>query len=165
MANEFQIHGLEPALANMRKLGPELSKKGARFAMRKGANIVRDAAKRNVAAWDDPNTPEKIADHVAIQFAGKTFKRTGDVMFRVGIRGGAKQYSNTKENRGKSRVGKTYATGGSVFYWRFQEFGTSHQGARPAMRPALSENVGQVTETVVTELNRALDRAAKKAGT
>lgn len=164
MAGEFKIEGLEPALAKMKALGPTLSAKGARTAMRKAANVVSDAAKEAWKKVDDPNTPNKIADNVAVQFASRTFKRTGDIMFRVGIRGGARGYSNTRENRRKDRVGKSYATGGSTFYWRFYEFGTSRQPARPTMRPALSENVGQATEVAVVELNKALDRAAKKAG-
>jgi HK97 gp10 family phage protein len=164
MAGEFKIEGLDPILAKMRALGPSLSAKGARTAMRKAANVVRDAAKANAAALDDPTTQNRIADNVAVQFASRTLKRTGDVMFRVGVRGGARQYSNTRENRGKQRVGKAYATGGSTFYWRFLEFGTSKMAARPFLRPALAENVDKATNVAVAELNKALDRAAKKAG-
>lgn len=164
MANEFQIQGLDDVLVRMRALGPKLAAKGARTAMRKAANVVRDAAKANAAKLDDPTTPNRIADNVAVQFSAKTLKTAGDVMFRVGIRGGAKQYSNTRENRGKARVGKEYKTGGSTFYWRFLEFGTSKIRARPFLRPALAENVDKATEVAVVELNKALDRLAAKAG-
>lgn len=164
MANEFTIQGLDEVLKKMRAMGPALSGKGAKTAMRKAANVVRDAAKANAAQLDDPNTPNRIADNVAIQFASRTFKRTGDVMFRVGVRGGARQYANTRENRGKQRVGKAYSTGGSTFYWRFLEFGTSKMGARPFMRPALEQNVDKATNVAVVELNKSLDRLAKKAG-
>lgn len=164
MANEFQIQGLDAVLTKMRGLGPQLAAKGARTAMRKAANVVRDAAKANAEKLDDPATPLKIADNVAVQFASKTFKRTGDIMFRVGVRGGAKQYSNTGENRGKGRVGASYATGGSTWYWRFLEFGSSKMAARPFLRPALENNIGQATDVAVAELNKAIDRLAKKAG-
>lgn len=164
MANEFQIQGLDEVLAKMRALGPGLAAKGARTAMRKAANVVRDAAKANAAKLDRPETPLRIADNIAVQFSAKTLKTTGDVMMRVGVRGGAKQYSNTRENRGKGRVGTEYAIGGSTFYWRFLEFGTSKMPARPFMRPALQENIGRATDVAVVELNKALDRLAKKAG-
>lgn len=164
MANEFQIQGLDEVLRKMRALGPGLAAKGARTAMRKAANVVRDAAKAGAAKLDRPETPNRIADNIAVQFSAKTLKTTGDVMMRVGVRGGAKQYSNTRENRGKGRVGKEYATGGSTFYWRFLEFGTSKMPARPFMRPALQENVGKATDVAVVELNKAIDRLAKKAG-
>jgi HK97 gp10 family phage protein len=162
--SEFQIQGLDEVLAKMRALGPGLSAKGSRTAMRKAANVVRDAAKANAAKLDRPETPNRIADNIAVQFAARTQKTTGDVMMRVGVRGGAKQYANTRENRGSGRVGKTYATGGSTFYWRFLEFGTSKMPARPFMRPALQENVGRATEVAVAELNKAIDRQIKKAG-
>jgi HK97 gp10 family phage protein len=164
MAGEFKIEGLEPVLAKMRGLGPAIAGKAAKAAMRKAANVVRDAAKAGWAKVDDPSTPNRIADNVAVQFASRTFKQTGDVMYRVGIRGGARQYANTRANRRSGRAGQTYNTGGGMFYWRFYELGTSHQPARPVMRPALQENVGQATEVAVVELNKALDRAARKAG-
>lgn len=159
---EFRIEGLDKVLATMRAIGPELSKKGARTAMRKAANVVRDAAKANAERFDRPETPLKIADNIAVQFASRTLKRTGDVMFRVGVRGGARAYGNTQANRASGRVGKTYATGGSTFYWRFKEFGTVKQRAEPFMRPALEDNVDKATSVAVTELNKAIDRIARK---
>lgn len=155
------IQGLDGVLEKMRALGPALAKKGARTAMRKGANIVRDDAKKRVPVGD----PTKhIRDEIEVRFSSRTFKRTGDVMFRVGVKGGAKKYVDDKKNRRLGRVGKDYEGGGNVYYWRFVEFGTSKMAARPFMRPALSENVDKVTNVAVVELNKALDRAAKKAG-
>jgi HK97 gp10 family phage protein len=164
MASEFQIQGLDGVLEKMRALGPALSAKGARTAMRKAANVVRDAAKVNAAKLDDPSTPNRIADHIGVQFAAKSLKTTGDIMMRVGVRGGAKQYADNRDNRRSGRVGKKFETGGSVFYWRFLEFGTSKMAARPFLRPALSENIDKATEVAVAELNKAIDRLAQKAG-
>jgi HK97 gp10 family phage protein len=157
MASEFQIQGLDEVLAKMRALGPALSAKGARTAMRKAANVVRDAAKANAAKLDDPATPNRIADNIAVQFAARTLKTTGDVMMRVGVRGGARGY-NRQTHKG---VAKGVSP---VFYWRFLEFGTSEMAARTFMRPALQENVGRATEVAVVELNKAIDRQIKKAG-
>jgi HK97 gp10 family phage protein len=163
--DQFQIQGLDGVLKKMRAMGPGLAAKGARTAMRKAANVVRDAAKAGWEKVDDPNTQNRIADHVAVSFSAKTFKATGDVMMRVGIRGGARApYANTRANRRRGRVGQTYEKPPSVFYWRFYELGTSHQPARPIMLPALVENVGRATDVAVGELNKALDRLAKKAG-
>jgi HK97 gp10 family phage protein len=110
--DQFQIQGLDEVLKKMRAMGPGLAAKGARTAMRKAANVVRDAAKANAAALDRPETPNRIADNIAVQFSAKTLKTTGDVMMRVGVRGGAKQYANTRENRGKGRVGLLLAVPG-----------------------------------------------------
>lgn len=155
------IQGLDGVLKKMRAIGPALAKKGARTALRKGANIVRDDAKRRVPVGEPA---VHIRDEIEVRFSSRTFKRTGDVMFRVGVKGGAKKYVDEKKNRRLGRVGKDYEGGGSVYYWRFVEFGTVKMAARPFMRPALAENVDKVTSVVVTELNKAIDRLAKKAG-
>lgn len=156
------VKGLPELHVRMKAVSREIRTKGARSAVRKGAVVVRDAAKAAALAIDRPETPLKIADNIAVQFAGRTFRRTGDVMFRVGVRGGARQYANTKENRRKSRVGSTYVTGGTTWYWRLIEFGTSRFGARPFLRPALENNAGRVLDEIVREMNKQLDRAAKK---
>lgn len=162
MANEFEIKGLDGVLEKMRALGPKLAAKGARTAMRKAANVIKAAAVAKAEAFDRPETPQSIAKNIAIQFGSKEFKQTGDIVQRVGVRGGAKQYANTRDNRGKKRVGQSYATDGSTFYWRFREFGTSHEPARPFMLPSLTENVDTATEAAVGELNKQLDRLIAK---
>jgi HK97 gp10 family phage protein len=162
MADQFYIEGLEGVLDKMKSLPRELKAKGARVAGRKAANVIRDAAKAGWARVDRTETPNNIAANVAVQFGSRTFRRTGDIMFRVGIRGGAKQYKDTKENRRGQKVGKTYKTGGATFYWRFYELGTSHQPARPIMQPAIANNAGKATDVFVAELNRQIDRIIAK---
>ena len=51
---QFAIEGLDEILVKMRRLAPEMQKKALRTAIRKGANLVRDAAKQGVARLDDP---------------------------------------------------------------------------------------------------------------
>ena len=104
---EFQLTGLDAVLKKMRALPVDVRMKGARFAGRKAANLIRDAAVENAQRIDDPDTREQISKNVSVRFANREFRRTGDVMFLVGILGGARQYSNTKENVRKRRVGQT----------------------------------------------------------
>jgi HK97 gp10 family phage protein len=129
--------------------------------MRKAANVVKNAAVAKAQAFDRPETPLSIAKNIAVQFGSKQFKQTGDILMRVGVRGGAKSYANTNFNRQRKRVGQQYATEGTTFYWRFREFGTSHQRAQPFMLPSLEENVGTATDVAVSELNKQLDKLAK----
>lgn len=159
---EIQVYGLDALHARMRAVTEGVRKKAARSAVRKGANIVRDAARAAAEAIDRPETPLSIAKNVAVQFNGRMYRQTGDVGFRVGIRGGAKAYATTKANRRSGKAGQSYQTGGSTFYWRFIELGTSQIAARPFLRPALENNAGKVLEAIVTEMNRQLDRLAKK---
>lgn len=151
---EFKIVGLEKVLANMRSVSVQVRGKIGRAAVRKGANVIRDAAKEGWARVDREDTPNRIADNVAVQFAGRTFRQTGDVMFRVGIRGGAKQYVNNKANVRARRAGKSYATGGPTFYWRFYELGTKNQPVRPIMQPALFNNGSAAMNAMAAEFDR-----------
>lgn len=51
--------------------------------------------------------------------------------------------------------------GTGVEYAEFLEFGTSRMEARPFMRPAYDENLGQITETVQTWAKRQIDGATR----
>ncbi|EMU9144685.1 HK97-gp10 family putative phage morphogenesis protein [Acinetobacter baumannii] len=152
-----QIHGLDDALRKMRAIGNEKTvKRIARKAMRQAMNIVRDEARQKVKRLDDPTTPEKIWKEVVVQ-NGRSRNKNALVM-RVGVRGGARiPYTNNAQNRRAGRVGKTYQSDGRVFYWRFLELGTSRQPATPFLRPALYENIEQVTDKFVQVFKFELD--------
>ncbi|EXB16299.1 MULTISPECIES: HK97-gp10 family putative phage morphogenesis protein [Acinetobacter calcoaceticus/baumannii complex] len=148
-----QIHGLEPALRRMRAIGNEKTvKRIARKAMRQAMNIARDEARQKVKRLDDPTTPEKIWKEIVVQNGRSRNKNT--LVMRVGVRGGARiPYTNNAQNRRAGRVGQTYQADGRVFYWRFLELGTSKQPATPFLRPALYENIEQVTDKFVQVFN------------
>lgn len=164
MAREFELQGLDPILAKMRTMGPKLVKKGAKAALRKGAVIVQKAAKRNALQLDDPKTARSIAQNIAIQASNPLGRREGGVAYRVGVLGGARRvYANNRGNRRKGIVGQeTGGTGGSTWYWRFLELGTSKMRARPFMLPALVSNIDSATNAIVAALGPALDRAIEK---
>lgn len=166
---EFKLQGLEEALARMRDLTPQLRAKGARYAGRKGADVIAAAVRARARQIDDPLTAESIEKNITARFSSRRYKQTGDVMFRVGVLGGAKPYGDTRENRRKQRVGKTYKTGGDkanpggdTWHWRLVEFGTERTRAQPFMRPAMDESVNPATDTFVRELSGWLDRWARK---
>ena len=148
-----QIHGLEPALRRMRAIGNDKTvKRIARKAMRQAMNIARDEARQKVKRLDDPTTPEKIWKEIVVQNGRSRNKNT--LVMRVGVRGGARiPYTNNAQNRRAGRVGKTYQADGRVFYWRFLELGTSRQPATPFLRPALYENIEQITDKFVQVFN------------
>lgn len=164
MMADFQVEGLDGVLAQMKGVSLQVRGKVGRAAVRKGAVVVREAARAGWRQVDREGTPNKIHENVAVQFAGKTFRATGDIMFRVGIKGGAKQYTNNTGNRRQRRVGKVYATGGSTFYWRFVELGTSRQPARPVMQPALFNNGSAISQAMVAEFVRQFAKLGKGPG-
>ncbi|MFA3129916.1 HK97 gp10 family phage protein [Acinetobacter pittii] len=151
------IHGLEPALRKMRAIGNEKTvKRIARKAMRQAINIARDKAREKVKRLDDPKTPEKIWREIVTQ-NGRSRNKNALVM-RVGVRGGAQiPYTNNSKNRRSGRAGKSYQSDGRVYYWRFLELGTSRQPATPFLRPALYENIEQITDKFVQVFNFELN--------
>ena len=150
----FKMIGVEDLIAKLNAVSYDAKRKGGRFALRKAAQYVRDDAKRRAMAFDDPGTGRRIADNIAERWDGRHFKRTGDPAFRVGVRHTAKIKEKGNPDQG---------SGGPTPHWRLLEFGTKRMAAQPFMRPALEGNIGAVTNVFVTEYEKAIDRAIKKA--
>lgn len=152
---EFSIIGLEDLRAKLQEISKDMQFKGGRFALRKAAQLIRDAAKQNALAVDDPQSEDKISDNIAERWNGRLNKQTGDLGFRIGVLGGAvtsDKYASVGSLPGKD-----------TRHWRLIEFGTSKVAARPFMRPALSDNIGTATDTFVREYSRAVERAIRRA--
>lgn len=151
---QFDIEGVDALVAKLDTISDDMKRRGGRFALRKAANMIRDAAKQNAQRVDDPESPENIAENIAVRFSTRTFKRTGDLMFRVGVMGTANP-SNASKTTG--------LPGGSTQHWRWVEMGKEGVPARPFMRPALAENISAATNEFVTQYGKAVDRAIKRA--
>ena len=67
-------------------------------------------------------------------------------MVKVGVIGGARPARGTEDEG----------------HWRLVEFGKEGVPARPFMRPALEENVQQVTNAIVSELDPAITKILAK---
>lgn len=153
---EFSLIGVEKLKATIASVKYDMSRKGGRFALRKAANFIARKVEEGAARLNDPKTPQDISANVAVRFSSRTFKRTGDLMFRVGILGGAGGNMSHKKQESKW-------PGGDTRHWRLLEFGTEKMAARPFVRPALEQNIGQATHEFVTHYQKALDRAIKRA--
>ncbi|WP_421015939.1 HK97-gp10 family putative phage morphogenesis protein [Klebsiella michiganensis] len=167
---EVNLTGLDSLLGKLDAVSQVTRDKTGRAALRKAANIIRDRARNNAARVDDPSTKEAIYKNIVVVFSSKTFRRTGDPTFRIGVMGGARQYANTKTNVRKGRAGKSYKTagdkgnpGGDTWYWRFPEFGTEHMAAKPMLRPAVNGVDTDVINVFAVELEKAIDRAVRRA--
>jgi len=158
MAGEIQ--GLEEVLGKLKALEQLPRQKATRFALRKAANLVRDAAQANAARLDDPKTSENIAANIAVALDKKRYRQEGEIKMRVGVAGGAKGFAAAVgELRGKGKGNP----GGDTFHWRFLELGTSKMRAQPFMRPALESNTGAATSEFVTHFDKAIVRAIRRA--
>ena len=167
---EVSLDGLDSLLGKMEAVSDVTRNKAGRFALRKAANLIRDRARSNATRVDDPLTKEAIYKNIVASFGSREFRRTGNLTFRVGVMGGARQYAQTKANVRKGRAGGTYKIagdkgnpGGDTWYWRMLEFGTEHAAARPIIRPAMNGIDGPVINVFAEEMEKAIDRAIRRA--
>lgn len=151
---QFSLTGLDSLLGKIDSIKQETKRKTGRAALRKAANVVRDAAKANAKRINDPRSAPDIAENIAVRFSKKRFKRTGDLMFRVGVMGGA---------GGGKKGSRDGLPGKDTRHWRFKEFGTEKMPADPFMRPALENNINLATDTFIREYEKGIDRAIKRA--
>lgn len=133
----FNPQELEKLNKRLQSLVEKVGKKAMRGAARKAMTKVRNDVK--AAAPEDLNDDDNVKIKTSVAMLAKW--KGNDLYVKVGIRGGAKKNPDTP------------------YYFRMVEFGTAKMAARPFMRPALESNAQQIMDTVVQELNRALDKA------
>lgn len=133
----FNPQELERLNKRLQSLAEKVGKKAMRGAARKAMTKVRNDVK--AAAPEDLTDDDNVKIKTSVALITKWKANT--LYVKVGIRGGAKKNPDTP------------------YYFRMVEFGTTKMAARPFMRPALESNAQQIMDTVVQELNRALDKA------
>lgn len=152
---EFSIVGLEPLLAKLDSIKQDVKRRSGRAALRKAAKLVAERAKEGARRVDDPATGRSIASNIALRWNGRLWKQTGNLGFRIGVLHGA-----VLPKKGDSVDTSTNAP---TPHWRLLEFGTEQMRAQPFMRPALEQNISAATEVFVTEFEKGIDRAIKRA--
>jgi len=153
---KFSLTGIDELLGKLEGVAHDVKYKGGRFALRKAANLVANAAKSNAQRIDDPQSAQDISKNVAVRWSSRTFKRSGNLAFRVGVMGGAGGNLSHKDQ-------SSGLPGGDTRHWRLVEFGTEKARAQPFMRPALEQNINAATDEFIKQYDKALDRAIKKA--
>lgn len=149
---EFSLIGLDSLLGKLDSVKQDVKFKGGRFALRKAAQLIAAKAKEGAQRVDDPETGRSIADNIALRWNGRVFKQTGDLAFRIGVRHGA-----------VLKNGADTSTNAPTPHWRLIEFGTEKMQAQPFMRSALADNIAAATDTFITEYEKAIDRAVRRA--
>jgi HK97 gp10 family phage protein len=153
------VQGLASLQRKLALLPERIGRNAGRRALRKGANVIRDAAKANARKFDDATTREMIWKNITVSGGGvKRERRVGGTMMRVGIRGGARNMEKYGEFRGAGKGNP----GGDTWYWRLLEFGTSKMAAKPFMRPAMNESSGRAAQVVIEAMNVEFDKEAAK---
>ena len=174
---------LEEIRNKMNRLGSErFTRNAAKRALRRGALKIKNQAVENAIRFDDEKTPEEIFKNVAIVSASKRVDaKMGGPTVRVGVLGGAKARRTAKEEAALERRRKKTGArsleslgvlegkgkdnpGGDTFYWRFLEFGTKRQGAKPFLRDAMMKKKGEALAEVISEMDVQLEKEVKKRG-
>lgn len=168
------LNGIDELNDKLAGLKYDVQKKGGRFALRKAAQVIRDQARANAVGLNDPETPAAIAKNITEKWSNVYNKRTGDLMFRVGIMGGVfgklqgettGVYGSkfTKATRKRGAINQDLP-GGDTRHWGYLEFGTEHMAARPFMRPAMDQSAQAATDKFISTMGPAIDRVLKKGG-
>ena len=153
---EFSLIGLDPLLEKLKAVSGTVKQKRGRAALRKAGMIIVKAAAAKVEQEDDPETQRSIARNVAIQWNNRRYRATGDLAFRIGVRGGAVIPKGEAVPDGVKAA---------TPHWRFIEFGTKVSIAKPFLRPAMADNIAAVTAEFVSGLEKAIDRAIRTGKT
>lgn len=168
-AVELNIEGLDELNKKLKQLSnPKKAKQIARKAGRQAMNLVRDAARSNAKAIDDPETREKIHKNIVTQ-GGKS-RNSNEIKIRVGVRGGSEFWRMNKGMFRKSdgrtvRMESPYYTyiPNDTRSWWLVEFGTVKTKAQPFMRTALSQNIDKATTKFVQVFDAEITKALREA--
>jgi len=128
----IELTGMDELIKNLEAVSKDISKDLAR-CVRKGGEIIRDAAKANIRA-------QGLID-------------TGALHDNMSI--------NTTE-KDRSQVEVTIGPGKKQFYGYFHEYGTSKMKARPFLRPAYDENIEKVQDVIAEELKKTIKRRSRR---
>ena len=146
---QFDLQGMSKVIERMKALPNEVRKKVVMGALRKSAALVAKAAKINAQRHDDPETGRRIASNVQTRFASRTYKATGDVMYRVGVANPKGRIPKGNPDEGDK---------GPTPHWHLLELGTEKMAATPFMLPALTSNIEAVISTFSAEASKRMDR-------
>lgn len=150
---DFKFDGLAEVLGNLKTLPLKVRRSAARKATGKGAAIIRKKAKAIVMRSDDPETGRRIADNIGQRFRSRYFRETGDTMVSVGVLSGKGRIPKGNPDTGRK---------GNTPHWHLLELGTEHSKAQPFLRPAASESVSEVFNTVATALEQEVSKEVAK---
>jgi HK97 gp10 family phage protein len=148
-----EIKGLNELTEGLKEFSKDVQINLVRNAMRGALAPIIEQAQKNFAEYNRPETQENIPANVTARFSSRRFKQTGDVKYRIGIQGGARQRRGAKP---------TNAPGGDTFYWRFIETGTEKLPARKPLRRAFGEKAPMFFTDFRDRLKLGMARKAKQ---
>lgn len=146
-----KLTGVEQLERRLSQLEFRVGRRAASRALRKGANVIRDAARQNAQRIDDPQTRANISKNIVTQpGSSRRQKAEKAVIMRVGVMGGA-----------RLKKGELPLPGGNTTHFRLVEFGTSQSKAQPFLRPAIT-SADRAISTVIESLGKEIDKEVSR---
>ena len=154
---KFELKGFRELGEKLKDFGPQVAKNGLRSADLAGTKIVLKAA-QSTQEWKDVSGLLRAAITISR-------RRTPEYIakYSVVVKSKLKVTKIRRFSKGRNKGKYTSAAPPSI-YGRFLEYGTSKMSARPWLRPSLNNNVPAAIEAIRAGLQKAIDRAAKRAG-
>ena len=157
----MNVQGLDGVLQTLQSLPPEIvSRSGGpvKLALAKAARVIRDQAKVNlkaaIAINGDASTG--LLEKNVVVTRGKDPVGTRGERYLVRVR--RKAYDGDKLGK-RQKAGKRVTTHKTA---ALLEHGSSHQPAKPWLRPAVAQKGEQAINVFTTDLNRRIDATIKK---
>ena len=148
---DAKVTGVSELQATFRRLPESTQRKAMRPALRKGALVVRDAVKANLAA-NIKDDSSGLAVKSVIAYSMK--KLNGFLRYGVAIRKGVVNPRKKDKSGAPVRVG---------LYVSVLEYGKEGQPPRSSFRKAAAEKTQEVLAAVEKEANTRMDSAIKDA--
>lgn len=152
MADPINLAGIEKVVERLKTVAREVKVTAARKALAKAARLITNEAKAGAERSDDPKTGRKISQNIQQRFASKTFKQTGDVMYRIGVATARGPIPKGNPDEGPK---------GNTPQWHLIELGTEHAAAEPFLRPAGETKAQAAADVFMSELDKQLDKLLK----
>ena len=160
--SEIDISGLKELEAALLGLGADLGAKTLRTALRDAAKPIHQKIKQN-APVSPADSQTKVKDIKSLSKRGKSLTvGSGMLKDRVKIR--SRMNKKSGKNRRGFKDGDVAIVSVGVhraYYAYFIEYGTSERGAKPFIRPAVSESAKAVS-LFKTRLIRRIELARRK---
>jgi HK97 gp10 family phage protein len=153
-----KIKGLDQLKTALTQIPLEMQRGPVRTAVKKAAEVVKKQAYQNVKNHRKTGLLEsKMAVAISVP------RIPGRFSYDVGVaRGEPKRYVDNAKNRRLKRVGKKYRPQGAWFYWRFLEFGSSHQPKTPFLVPAFEAKKFEAVDIMKSHMGAAIERLVRR---
>lgn len=169
MDEKVEIEGLRELKKALKQLPRDLRVKVLQQSLRPSANLIRDVARamaprgksfvrrsilKNGDVWEERHEGGMLRKAIVVRREKKKYQRN-QAQVRIGVlHGGTKKVGNVANN---------VKTGGiDAWYWRFVEFGTSQQNARPFLVPAFESTKYAAAHKIKGDLRKGIERTARR---